>query len=158
VQRAAGNFRVDSITFTGTRYPRALALNPDLPKMSRSVSKDIPINAVSCLTDNLPENMKIVCIEFAENATSLLDYEHPDSAIYIFGPEDGTLHQRVIDQADDVVYIPTEGCMNLSATCNVVLYDRLAKSSLTFIDNDIIRQSRDRNNNIKVRNLKPIKE
>jgi tRNA(Leu) C34 or U34 (ribose-2'-O)-methylase TrmL len=26
------------------------------------------------------------------------------------------------------VYIPTVGCMNLAATVNVVLYDRLAKS------------------------------
>ena len=28
----------------------------------------------------------------------------------------------------DVVYIPTIGCMNLAATVNVVLYDRLAKA------------------------------
>jgi len=27
-----------------------------------------------------------------------------------------------------VVYIPTVGCMNLAATVNVVLYDRLAKA------------------------------
>jgi tRNA(Leu) C34 or U34 (ribose-2'-O)-methylase TrmL len=27
------------------------------------------------------------------------------------------------------VYIPTVGCMNLAATVNVVLYDRLAKAS-----------------------------
>jgi tRNA(Leu) C34 or U34 (ribose-2'-O)-methylase TrmL len=26
-----------------------------------------------------------------------------------------------------VVYVPTIGCMNLAATVNVVLYDRLAK-------------------------------
>jgi tRNA(Leu) C34 or U34 (ribose-2'-O)-methylase TrmL len=26
-----------------------------------------------------------------------------------------------------VVYIPTTGCMNLAATVNVVLYDRMAK-------------------------------
>ncbi|MBU0538004.1 MAG: 23S rRNA methyltransferase, partial [Gammaproteobacteria bacterium] len=26
-----------------------------------------------------------------------------------------------------IVYIPTKGCMNLAATVNVVLYDRLAK-------------------------------
>jgi tRNA(Leu) C34 or U34 (ribose-2'-O)-methylase TrmL len=27
-----------------------------------------------------------------------------------------------------VVYIPTVGCMNLAATVNVVLYDRMAKA------------------------------
>ena len=27
----------------------------------------------------------------------------------------------------DVVYVPTQGCMNLAASVNVILYDRLAK-------------------------------
>jgi len=151
VMRSAGNFRVDSIFYTGTRYPRALDLNPDLPKMSRSVSLGVPVTGVNCLIDNLPEGMKIVCIEFALNASSLLEYEHPEQAFYVFGPEDGTLSQAVIDKADDVVYVPTVGCMNLAATVNVVLYDRLTKSSLRFDNNEIIRQSRDTNNNIKVR-------
>jgi tRNA(Leu) C34 or U34 (ribose-2'-O)-methylase TrmL len=26
-----------------------------------------------------------------------------------------------------VVYVPTQGCMNLAASVNVILYDRLAK-------------------------------
>jgi tRNA(Leu) C34 or U34 (ribose-2'-O)-methylase TrmL len=30
-----------------------------------------------------------------------------------------------------VVYIPTTGCMNLAATVNVVLYDRMAKGNNT---------------------------
>ena len=28
---------------------------------------------------------------------------------------------------EETIYIPTEGCMNLAATVNVVLYDRMAK-------------------------------
>ena len=30
VMRAAGNFQVDSIFYTGKRYPRALMRNPDI--------------------------------------------------------------------------------------------------------------------------------
>ncbi|MFH7439550.1 TrmH family RNA methyltransferase, partial [Pseudomonas syringae pv. tagetis] len=52
---------------------------------------------------------------------------HPDRALYIFGPEDGSLDQEIPDWCEDVVYIPTEGCMNLAATVNVVLYHRMAK-------------------------------
>ncbi|MFW2372738.1 MAG: TrmH family RNA methyltransferase [Gammaproteobacteria bacterium] len=151
VMRAAGNFRVHSVFYTGQRYPRALRLNPDLPKMSRRVSQNIPISGVSCLIDNVYENMKIVCVEFAENAIALPEYQHPDNAFYIFGPEDGTISQEVVDRADAVVYVPTIGCMNLAATVNVVLYDRLAKSIQSFENNELIRQSRDTNNNIKVR-------
>ena len=152
VLRAAGNFGVDSVFYTGQRYPRAVELNPDIPKMSRSVSEHIPISGVSCLIDAIPENMNIICVEFAENAIPLPDYQHPDNAFYVFGPEDGTLSQDVIDRADAVVYVPTIGCMNLAATVNVVLYDRLSKSSQNFKGNALIRKSRDRNNNIKGRN------
>jgi tRNA(Leu) C34 or U34 (ribose-2'-O)-methylase TrmL len=151
VMRAAGNFRVDSVFYTGDRYPRAIACNPDIPRMSRSVSRDVPLTGVSCLLDHAAAGMKIVCVEFAMNATPLPEYQHPADAFYLFGPEDGTLSQEVIDRADAVVYVPTVGCMNLSATVNVLLYDRMIKSAQRFGSNELIRQSRDRNNNIKVR-------
>jgi hypothetical protein len=50
-----------------------------------------------------------------------------------------------------VVYIPTNGCMNLAATVNVLLYDRLAKSAIAIGDNELIRKSRDTNNTVKVK-------
>jgi len=150
VMRAAANFNVDSVYYTGKRYPRALMRNPDLPDMHRKVSQSIPLSEVSNIIEDAPDNLKIVCVEFAENAISLPDFEHPDNAYYVFGPEDGTLNQNIIDRADFVIYVPTVGCMNLSATVNVVLYDRLAKSSLEFDNNELIRESRDINNNLKV--------
>jgi tRNA(Leu) C34 or U34 (ribose-2'-O)-methylase TrmL len=151
VMRSAGNFKADSVFYTGKRYPLALQRNPDAPNMSRRVSQDIPISEVSCLIDNAPEDMKIVCVEFAENAIPLPGYQHPRNAFYIFGPEDGTISQQVIDRADAVVYVPTNGCMNISATVNIVLYDRLTKSAQSFEGNEHIRQSRDTNNHLKVK-------
>ncbi len=94
---------------------------------------------------------ELVCVEFAEDAIALTEYQHPENAFYIFGPEDGTISQQVIDRADAVVYVPTIGCMNLAATVNVVLYDRLTKSPQGFESNELIRQSRDVNNRLKVR-------
>ena len=62
-------------------------------------------------------------------AQSLADYKHPERAFYIFGPEDGTLGERVLSWCRDVVYVPMEaGCMNLAAIVNVVLYDRASKA------------------------------
>ena len=151
VMRAAGNYRVDDVFYTGERYQRALKRDPNAPYMSRKVSENIPLTEVSCLIDDAAGNMKIVCVELAENAIALTEYEHPQNAFYIFGPEDSTIGQDVIDRADAVVYVPTIGCMNLAATVNVVLYDRLAKSSQQFESNELIRQSRDINNTLKVR-------
>jgi len=151
VLRAAANFRVDSIYYSGQRYPRALELNPDTPNTRRKLGQDIPIAGVDNLLDHIPENSKVVCVELAENAQSLPGYVHPENAFYIFGPEDGTISQHIIDRADDVVYVPTIGCMNLAASVNVLLYDRLLKSSCRLESNDLIRQSRDTNNHIKVK-------
>jgi tRNA(Leu) C34 or U34 (ribose-2'-O)-methylase TrmL len=151
VMRSAGNFKADSVFYTGKRYPLAVQRNPDSPDMSRKVSQDIPISGVTCLIDNAPENMKIVCVEFAENAIPLPEYQHPENAFYIFGPEDGGISQQVLDKADAVVYVPTNGCMNLSAAVNVVLYDRLTKSDLCLEDNEHICQNRDINNRLKVK-------
>ena len=149
--RAAGNYRVEGVYYTGQRYPRALAHNPDLPKLRRSVSEGIPATGVPSILDGAAEGMRIVCIEFAVDATPLPDYTHPSNAYYVFGPEDGNISQSIIDQADDVVYIPTVGCMNMAATVNVLLYDRLSKSGMEYDSNELIQQSRDRNNNLKVR-------
>ena len=157
VMRSSGNFGVEHVFYTGSRYPRAVRLNPDIPRMSRKVSEDIPITGVERLIDSVPTDMKIVCVEFAENAIPLPDYQHPENAFYIFGPEDNSIPQDIIDQADDVVYVPTKGCMNLSATVNVLLYDRLAKSFVSSAsvhdveNNNLIRQNRDVNNTLKVR-------
>ncbi len=145
--RAAGCFRVDAVFYTGERYPRAARFSTD----TKDRSRNIPLTGVECLLQSVPENAKIVCVELVEGATPLPEYRHPDNAFYLFGPEDGTLSQEVIDRADAVVYVPTIGCLNLAATVNVVLYDRLAKSGQAIAGNELIRQSRDTNNKVKVK-------
>ena len=85
VMRAAGNYRVDSVFYTGDRYPRALKRNPNAPDMSRKVSETVPLSQVDNVLDALPAEMKIVCIEFAENALPLTSYVHPPNVIYVFG-------------------------------------------------------------------------
>ena len=124
VMRAAGCYQVDDVRYTGERYDRAVKFQTDTKK----VANKIPLTSVDCLLDGLPEDMKVVCVELAEGAISLPEFQHPDKAIYVFGPEDGSITQQVADRADYVVYVPTVGCMNLAATVNVLLYDRLAKS------------------------------
>lgn len=151
VLRAAGNYGVADVYYSGQRYPRALALNPRTPNLSRRISQHIPLKGVSSLVASAPKNAQIVCIELVENAQSLPRFQHPENAFYIFGPEDGSISQLDIDRAHAVVYVPTQGCMNLAATVNVVLYDRMAKSMqlLQGVDeNQIIRQNRDANNNL----------
>lgn len=152
VMRAAGNYRVEQIFYTGTRYPRALSYQPRTVDTHRKVSQGVTVTQVSSLLEKITEQQKIVCVELVLGAISLPEYEHPDNAIYIFGPEDGSIDQAIIDQADDVVFVPTIGCMNLAATVNVVLYDRLAKQQVHRSDDELIIKSRDRNNRLRLAN------
>ena len=147
VLRAAGCFRAQRIFYTGDRYDRATKFNTD----TTNAKSSIPLNNVDDLLATAPETSKKVCIELAEGATPLTEYQHPAHAFYIFGPEDGTISQSIIDNADDVVYIPTIGCMNLAATVSIVLYDRLAKSKEIIVDEELIKRSRDTNNTVRVR-------
>lgn len=146
VMRAAGCYQVSAVRYTGSRYDRAARFHTD----TKNISLNIPLTHVDNLLDELPSNTQVVCVELVEGATALPAFQHPPHALYIFGPEDGSLSQALVDRADAVVYIPTIGCMNLAATVNVVLYDRLAKSRAANGSDDLIRQSRDTNNRVTV--------
>ena len=147
VMRAAGCYGVDNVIYTGTRYDRAVKLNTDTKKV-RSL---IPLTAQQHLLDNKPDDVQVICVDLVEGAIPLPNFLHPAKALYLFGPEDGTLNQKIINQADAVVYVPTVGCMNLAATVNVILYDRLSKSTQFVTDNELIKKSRDNNNRVKVK-------
>ena len=75
----------------------------------------------------IPFDCVPVAVDLVENAISLPAYQHPQRAFYVFGPEDGTLGKATLDWCKHRVMVPTRSCMNLAATVNVILYDRLAK-------------------------------
>lgn len=151
VMRAAGCYQVDAVFYSGSRYDRAAKMQTD----TKDIQQKIPLSGVDDLLASVPENAKVICIELALGAIPLPDYQHPDNAVYVFGPEDGTISQSIIDRADAVVYVPTAGCMNLAASVNVVLYDRLVKSAQYHASDALILQSRDTNNTVKWRPGKP---
>ncbi|MFT6993150.1 MAG: tRNA(Leu) C34 or U34 (ribose-2'-O)-methylase TrmL [Paraglaciecola sp.] len=145
ILRAAGCYQAQSVRYTGERYARAKAFQTD----TKNVHLDINVTHVSeiiCATDT---NLVKVAVELVEGATPLPNFIHPENALYIFGPEDGSIEQEIVDQCDHVVYIPTVGCMNLAATVNVLLYDRLAKTTQMPLDDEVIKNSRDTNNRTK---------
>ncbi|WP_295895457.1 RNA methyltransferase [uncultured Vibrio sp.] len=147
VMRAAGCYQADEVLYTGQRYEKASKFQTD----TKNVSNKIPLKGVESFLDNLSEETSIVCVDFAEGATPLPEFQHPENAIYIFGPEDGSISQDVADRAHHVVYVPTIGCMNLAASVNVLLYDRLAKSTTMDTSEDLIKSSRDNRNHLVVK-------
>lgn len=143
ILRAAGCYGVSSIYYTGERFARAKQYNQD----TKGMRHKIPTLQVECLLSSMPQGAIPVAVELAENATPLPEFKHPSNAFYIFGPEDGSIPKAIVEHCEHTIYIPTFSSMNLAATANVVLYDRLAKSEYPH-SNAFIRASRDTNNNL----------
>lgn len=89
--------------------------------------RHIPVQRVEDLHAVIPFDCVPVAVDLVEGAEPLPDFKHPQRAFYVFGPEDGTLGKKHLDWCKHRIMIPTHGCMNLAATVNVVLYDRMAK-------------------------------
>jgi len=146
VLRAAGCYGADKIFYTGERFDRARQFRTD----TKDRNKTIPLQWLEDLSNLDLPNAKIIAVELVEGATPLMDFIHPENAFYIFGPEDGSVSQSVLNICDAVIYIPTNGCMNLAATVNVVLYDRMAKNPATAIAERSITDNKDTNNRVKL--------
>jgi tRNA(Leu) C34 or U34 (ribose-2'-O)-methylase TrmL len=118
--RAASAYEADFIAITGRRYKH---MATDTTKVYRH----IPLLEVDDIMDALPYSCVPIGIEICDKAKPIYNFCHPKQAYYIFGPEDGSINPKTLDECKYILYIPTKHCMNLAATVNVVLYDRLLK-------------------------------
>ncbi len=120
IMRAAHCFGASLVMLQGARFQRQSS------NVTRA-ERHIPTMHVDSIVDSAPHGCLRIAVDLIEGATDLRDFIHPERAIYIFGPEDGTLGKAVHERCQHVVSIPTAFCLNLAATVNVVLYDRMAK-------------------------------
>jgi tRNA(Leu) C34 or U34 (ribose-2'-O)-methylase TrmL len=124
VLRAAGCYGVDMVAVGG---PRPEYFMGRVATDTQKAFRHIPVLRVEDLHTIIPYDTVPVAVDLVEDAVPLHSYEHPERAFYIFGAEDATLGNRVISWCRDTIYVPTNYCMNLAATVNVILYDRQAK-------------------------------
>ena len=121
--RAAQCYGAALVLIGGPRMQRIHKIATDTMKAYRH----IPTMMVDDVMEHIPYDCVPIAVDLVGGARDLRTYYHPERAFYIFGPEDGTLGKRVLDGCRDKVMVPTTGCMNLAATVNVILYDRLVK-------------------------------
>lgn len=123
VLRAAHCYGAAQVNISGFRAVKGIRHATNTP----SAERHTPVFRVADPLDYVPFGTEVVAVDLIEGATPLQSFRHPPRAVYVFGPEDGTLGHRVTSRAQHVVYVPTRDCMNLAACVNVVLYDRLLK-------------------------------
>jgi len=75
-----------------------------------------------------------VCIELLPGAEPLTTFVHPDKAVYVFGPEDGSVPQVIRRHCHRFVYIPARHCLNLAVAAGTVLAHRLMSRQLAGVE------------------------
>jgi tRNA G18 (ribose-2'-O)-methylase SpoU len=94
--------------------------------------KDIPLMHYKLCNDfyiSKPKSAQIVSVEITENSTNLVDFVHPEQAIYLLGNETSGLPTNIINASDHVIHIPSTHCLNVAVAGSIVIYDRIAKLS-----------------------------
>jgi tRNA(Leu) C34 or U34 (ribose-2'-O)-methylase TrmL len=126
VLRACSSYGVPDLVYTGSRMDASL-IGERLPREERMRGyrdvkwrrEDRPFDAF--------ENYVPVAVEVRPNCEMLQHFVHPENALYVFGPEDGSLGHVPLSFCHRFVAIPTRHCLNLSMAVGTVLFDRLAK-------------------------------
>ena len=129
--RAASCFGAQRVLFTGHRVPLEPTESYRLPREERMRGyAEVEIANVRNPLDMFARNVIPVAVEFRPNSTPLPLFEHPEHAVYVFGPEDGSLDRSILTLCHHFIVIPTRHCVNLAAAVNLILYDRVAKQGV----------------------------
>jgi tRNA(Leu) C34 or U34 (ribose-2'-O)-methylase TrmL len=125
--RACSCFDVETLVWTGERLSREVETLSRIPREERMKGyRDVEFLNHQRPFDLFPGAVP-VAVELHETSQSLSHFEHPENAVYVFGPEDGSIPQVTRRFCHYFVHIPSRHCLNLSAAVNVVLADRMMK-------------------------------
>jgi tRNA(Leu) C34 or U34 (ribose-2'-O)-methylase TrmL len=133
--RAASCYDVKQVFWTGNRVRQDLEAKQRLPREERmkgygsveAIELDYFFNA-------FPQGTVPVAIELTPGAEQLPMFEHPENALYVFGPEDGSIPGKTLQHCHRFVTIPTHHCLNLATAVATVLYDRRCKRQLAGLE------------------------
>ena len=123
VIRSASCWGVKQVWWTGSRL---LEGDNKMPREARIkkfddvevINFDNPFNQFD-LSKVVP-----IAVEFQDKAESIQNFIHPENAVYVFGPEDGSLDSRHKRFCHRFVIIPTKHGLNLMVAVGIVLYER----------------------------------
>jgi tRNA(Leu) C34 or U34 (ribose-2'-O)-methylase TrmL len=124
---------VAQLWYTGNRAEaewRAMSRLPREERMPRYTTQLLPADPYRWL-EEFPPGTEPVAVEISRTAQDLAWFEHPENALYVFGPEDGSLeeeqHTGIRAVCRQFVTLPADGCLNLAAAVAWTLGDRRTK-------------------------------
>ena len=117
--RSAHAFGASFIFTIGNAYP--VAARSDTSQSLRHLTF-YHYNSIDDFS--LPKDSSLVGVEMLDAATFLPSFRHPRRAVYVLGPEKGSLSPELADKCDFIVKIPTKFCINVAMAGAIVMYDR----------------------------------
>ena len=135
--RLASCYGMQQVWWTGNRV--TLDQKRRLPREERMKGyKDVSMIQYDRPFDQFPANVTPVAIEVRENSENLLQFEHPENPVYVFGPEDGSIDRVLLGHCHRFVVIPTRHCLNLATAIATVLWDRRYKQWMNGEDANVM--------------------
>jgi tRNA(Leu) C34 or U34 (ribose-2'-O)-methylase TrmL len=126
--RACSCFDARQLWWTGARVTLDVKRGERLPREERMKGyRDVEMVRDDRVFDRFGREVVPVAVELRPGAESLVDFDHPEHALYVFGPEDGSIPRWALPHCHRFIIIPTAHCLNLASAVNVVLYDRRCK-------------------------------
>lgn len=134
VLRAASCYGARSVAFDGNRVVERVLEAGRMPREERLRgyknvglyhTEDPHLFLKKQMMEEYPGKIVVpVAVEMRPNSECLFDFEHPENAVYVFGPEDGSIDPRVLSKCQRFVVIPTLHCTNLAAAVYTILFHR----------------------------------
>jgi tRNA(Leu) C34 or U34 (ribose-2'-O)-methylase TrmL len=132
VVRLASCYGLRQVWFTGNRVSLNPARGERLPREERMKGyKEVQLIHYDYFFDQFAVDTAPVAVEVRTNSEPLHSFEHPDNALYVFGPEDGSIPKAFLNHCHRFLVIPTRHCLNLATAVATVLWDREYKSWLS---------------------------
>jgi tRNA(Leu) C34 or U34 (ribose-2'-O)-methylase TrmL len=128
VLRTASCYGVRQVWFTGDRVRLDMEARKRIPREERMRGyAEVDLYCFERPLEQFPRGCVPIAVEVRAESEPLTHFVHPENAVYIFGPEDGSIHQTILSLCHRFVRIPTRHCLNLATAAATVLYDRCAK-------------------------------
>ena len=140
-------FNAEWLFITGDRVE--VSNREDRPRQERMkqfktvkvVRAELPL----LLFDSFGKSVAPIGVELTESSMPLPLLKHPDNAVYLLGPEDGSISKGWRAICHYVVAIPSRHCLNVAQAGGIVLYDRMV-SRWREDEADLLELDEDRGN------------
>ena len=126
--RLAACWGFKQVWWSGDRVTLDVEQKQRLPREERMKGyEDVSMIQHDYFFDQMPGCVEPVAIEVSESSQLLTNFEHPTNALYVFGPEDGSINKAYLRHCHYFVQIPSRHCLNLATAIATILWDRYYK-------------------------------